>query len=252
MNAEEAKFHQKWYKIFLDIDRNTVGGIGFDPKSVPQYTPQNVVEFMKLYKYKKRLTFSPVLKGAIKTAYTTFIWGLVATGIGSFGVHKYFQMHLDDLHEEEAALTKELEEANKTIAAKGERAKARLQRLTQLSSSVEKSRNDLNICEQKLKTALNYMTERINKQKTESDKICSKNQVHAVDVIRENIVYTTTFSKGVPYKCKVLFNERVPHTLDGCSVIEMKRRSGTKFTLHSACWSTKTLRAYKAMGITPE
>lgn len=252
MNAEEAKFHQKWYKIFLDIDRNTVGGIGFDPKSVPQYTPQNVAEFMKLYKYKKRLTFSPVLKGAIKTAYTTFIWGLVATGIGSFGVHKYFQMHLDDLHEEEAALTKELEEAKNRLSSKDEIAKRRSQNHRELAIAFEKNRNDLNICEQKVKVLGDYMTERINKQKTESDKICSKNQVHAVDVIRENIVYTTTFSKGVPYKCKVLFNERVPRTLDGCSIEKMKRRSGTNFTLHSGCWATKTLRAYKAMGITPE
>lgn len=250
MNKEEANFHQKWYKIFLDIDRNTVGGIGFNPKSVPQYTPENVAEFMKLYKYKRRITFPPVLKDALKTGYTTLIWGAVALCIGGFVTHKYFDLHLDDLHKERATLTKELEEANKTIAAKGERAKKRLKRNAKLSLDLEKQGQELSICEQRTKALEASMAEQINKIKTESDKVCAKAYIHAVDKINDNIVLTTTYSKGIPYQCKVVFNERVPNYVDGTAVSKMKRRSGTNFTLYSCSWcGSKRLTAYKVIGL---
>lgn len=245
MNAEEAKFHQKWYKIFLDIDRNTVGGIGFDPKSVPQYTPQNVAEFMKLYKYNKRLTFSPVLKGAIKTAYTTFIWGLVVVGTGSFGIHKYFEIHLDDLHEEKAALTKELEGKTNALAAERKVLDNHRKRNARLTFDFDKQTNDLDICTQRTKALEASVVAQQNKIKSESDKVCSSATKFSVDATGENTILATTYSKGIPFKCKIILNERIIN----CMAKEVwYKRKGIMGISTTYCGYKET-KPYKIIGL---
>ena len=49
MTPEEQEFHDKWLAVFIELERETVFGIGFNPRCIEQYTPEVVTKCMATY-----------------------------------------------------------------------------------------------------------------------------------------------------------------------------------------------------------
>ena len=210
MNREEENYHQQWYKIFTDIEANCVGHIGFDPKSVPRYTPQNVSEFLKLYKYKKRWVFSPIVQRAIRTGYVTVIWSGALLTFGLFATPMTLEAYESEISKENKTLKVKVKSLKRDKAHFQKLSKDRLAALSS-QASLLKSRYD-KIQEQgerldSLNRSLSGVIETIN---SETDEVCRSAKTLTIDsVASDNVIWATAYRKGIGYKCKMLFNQRV-------------------------------------------
>ena len=66
MTPEEQEFHDKWLAIFIELERETVFGIGFNPRSIEQYTPEVVTKCMATYRSRKRFRPTPLFRSLLK------------------------------------------------------------------------------------------------------------------------------------------------------------------------------------------
>ena len=85
-SREEFRFHKMWSEAFKRAEKESLFGIGFNPYLVEKYTTENIIDYLEIYKSKRRYQPTKSFRVAIK-------WLVVCIMIlifGLRGIDSYF------------------------------------------------------------------------------------------------------------------------------------------------------------------
>ena len=254
MTPEEQEFHDKWLAIFIELERETVFGIGFNPRSIEQYTPEVVTKCMATYRSRKRFRPTPLFRSLLK--WTVGLGAGVCVSLAA--VDQVLETSLPvaasiiDQHEEFRAVMSK--ERNKIVMqlvaaeaeAEAERLKAvKLQEQKEAREEAErkaveaKKEADRKAAKAKRKAAKAKKAAKRKRQqqieatrlaeaekaakKAAKDEACSSARSFQCDSVLDNKIHGSIYLKGERIRCTIALNARASDFYD-CRVKHGSRR----------------------------
>jgi len=186
---EEREFHKTWSEAFIRAEKESLFGIGFDPYSVKRYTTENIVDYLEIYKFKRRYRPTKSFRVAIK-------WLMVCTIGLIFGL-KWMELVWEGIHEKEN---------KKTLQSHADSIKNLKYSLNKLEVAERIRRREVKRLVEKNNKIKNSEKEN-KKQKVSGNKklkrICQSAKVISKISISKNILIGTVYKNGEPHACKI-------------------------------------------------
>lgn len=203
MTPEEQEFHDKWLAIFIELERETVFGIGFNPRSIEQYTPEVVTKCMATYRSRKRFRPTPLFRSLVKwtlglgTAVCVTL--VVARHVLETSLPFAASVIVKQAEVQTDMSTERLKILKKLVATE---AYAESQRLKAVKLQQQKEAREE--ADRKAAAAKKAATE------SDKNKACKRARKFMCDSINDNIFVGSIYAMGKRIQCTVTLNARHP------------------------------------------
>jgi hypothetical protein len=213
-SREEFRFHKMWSEAFKRAEKESLFGIGFNPYLVENYTTENIIDYLEIYKSKRRYQPTKSFRVAIK-------WLVVCIMIlifGLRGIDSYFLYVVEKIEIYEKDHKKILQKQEffiKKLRSKESSVKKIKAKLIEKDNKIKNLEKD----NEKQKSSKNYKTKRI----------CQSAKVISTISASKNILIGTVYKNGDGHVCKIYLDRTVEN---GWNIY---KRVGNKLCATSHC-----------------
>ena len=254
MTPEEQEFHDKWLAIFIELEQETVFGIGFNPRIISQYTPGMVTKCMATYRSRKRFRPTPLFRSLLK--WTVGLGAGICVTLATIDKvletslpvaasvivqHEEFKADMSEERNKiimqlvaaeaeaeaerlKAVKLQEQKEAREEAERKAAEAKKTAKRKAVKAKKVAKRKSaEAKKAAKRKRQQQIEATRAAEAEKAAKDKACSSARSYQCDSVLDNKIHVSVYLKGERIRCTITLNARA-------SDFERCRRAGRRVT----------------------